>query len=101
GAPHLEMSYVQIVRNIPCQGIVPKECGAAKNLMMMAGELALGDNQGRRIAGMKDLTGYGRIIDTLKEDVSLCIQSGHGSPLLIEVMHRDYASRRSHAQSII
>jgi len=33
---------------------------------MMAAEFALGDNQGLRIGGMKDLTGDGRLIDALK-----------------------------------
>jgi hypothetical protein len=93
---HLEMPNVKVVRDIARERVVSIESDAPENLVVMAGQLALGDNHGHSIGGIKDLTGDGCIIDAFNENVSLGTQSGHGSNTSADWSDAPGLRRQSH-----
>jgi hypothetical protein len=71
------MPDVQIVRDVAGQRVVSKERDAAKKLVVVTGELALGDHHGPVAGHSENSAGNERIINALDQDVSLGAQTEH------------------------
>jgi hypothetical protein len=78
---HLQVADVEIVRDIAGQCVVSVESDTAQELVVMAGEFALGDHHDATVGRIKDLPGNERIINALDQDISLGAQTKHGSDL--------------------